>query len=255
MTYPAHRKSNDASLDPVTEQRLWERAAAGDERAREDLVRNYLPFAEAMAKRYRTAREPHEDLEQVASMGLIKAVDRFDPSRGVPFKGFAGPTILGELKRHFRDRVWTVRVPRSVQEGIAEVETATADLESELQRTPSIGEIARHLGKDETDVLEMLEANLNRRPVSMDRTMRTDEDDAAPAADRIGAEDGGYELVEGRLTIEQELPHLDDRERRVIKLRFADDMTQSQIAAEIGCSQMQVSRILRGALTKLRDRV
>ena len=255
MTYPADKKSNDVLLDPVTEQRLWERVAAGDERAREELVRNYLPFAEAMAKRYRTAREPHEDLEQVASMGLIKAVDRFDPSRGVPFKGFAGPTILGELKRHFRDRVWTVRVPRSVQEGIAEVEAATADLESELQRTPSIGEIARHLDKDETDVLEMLEANLNRRPVSMDRTMRTDEDDAAPASDRIGAEDGGYELVEGRLTIEQELPHLDDRERRVIKLRFADDMTQSQIAAEIGCSQMQVSRILRGALAKLRDRV
>jgi len=208
-----------------------------------------------MAKRYRTAREPHEDLEQVASIGLIKAVDRFDPERGVPFKGFAGPTILGELKRHFRDRVWTVRVPRSVQEGIAEVETATADLEAELQRTPSIGEIAAHLGKDETEVLEVLEANLNRRPVSIDRTMRTDEDDSAPAAERIGTEDESYELVEGRLTIEQEMPHLDERERRVIKLRFADDLTQSQIAAEIGCSQMQVSRILRGALGKLRERV
>jgi RNA polymerase sigma-B factor len=251
----SYRARNDGALDPLAEQRLWERVAAGDERAREELVRSDLPFAEAMAKRYRTAREPHEDLEQVASMGLIKAVDRFDPSRGVPFKGFAGPTILGELKRHFRDRVWTVRVPRSVQEGIAEVEAATADLESELQRTPSIGEIARHLGKDETDVLEILEANLNRRPVSIDRTMRTDEDDAAPAVDRIGSADEGYELIEGRLTIEQEMPHLDERERRVIELRFADDMTQSQIAAEIGCSQMQISRILRGALAKLRERV
>ena len=128
----------------------------------------YLPFAEAMANRYRTAREPHEDLQQVASMGLFKAIDRFDPDRGVPFKGFAGPTILGELKRHFRDRVWTVRVPRSVQEGIAEVETATADLEAELQRTPSVREIAEHLGRSETDVLEALEANM-QPPARLDR--------------------------------------------------------------------------------------
>jgi RNA polymerase sigma-B factor len=255
VTYPHGGDSNERPLDPVEEQRLWKRVGEGDERAREELVRYFLPFAEAMAKRYRTAREPHEDLEQVASMGLIKAIDRFEPERGVPFKGFAGPTILGEIKRHFRDRVWTVRVPRSVQEGIAEVEAATNDLESELQRTPSVREIAEHLGKSETDVLEVLEANLNRRPVSIDRTMRTDEDDSAPAAERIGTEDEGYELIEGRLTIEQEMPHLDDRERRVIKLRFADDMTQSQIAGEIGCSQMQVSRILRGALGKLRERV
>ena len=255
MTYPQGGDSNERPLDPVEEQRLWKRVGEGDERAREDLVRHFLSFAEAMAKRYRTAREPHEDLEQVASMGLIKAIDRFEPERGVPFKGFAGPTILGEIKRHFRDRVWTVRVPRSVQEGIAEVEAATNDLESELQRTPSVREIADHLGKSETDVLEVLEANLNRRPVSIDGTMRIDEDGSAPAAERIGTEDEGYELIEGRLTIEQEIPHLDERERRVIKLRFADDMTQSQIAGEIGCSQMQVSRILRGALGKLRERV
>ncbi|MCB0876854.1 MAG: SigB/SigF/SigG family RNA polymerase sigma factor [Solirubrobacterales bacterium] len=255
MSYPHGAEPNHDSLDPAEERRLWQRVGDGDERAREDLVRHYLPFAEAMAKRYRTAREPHEDLEQVASMGLVKAVDRFDPGRGVPFKGFASPTILGELKRHFRDRVWTVRVPRSVQEGIAEVETATSDLEAELQRSPSIREIAERLGKSETDVLDVLEANLNRRPVSIDRTMRTDEDDSAPASERIGTEDSGFELVEGRLTIEQELPHLDERERRVIELRFAEDMTQSQIAAEIGCSQMQVSRILRGALAKLRERV
>jgi RNA polymerase sigma-B factor len=173
----------------------------------------------------------------------------------VPFKGFAGPTILGELKRHFRDRVWTVHVPRSVQEGIAEVESATADLEAELQRTPSVAEIAAHLGKDPTDVLDVLQANLNRRPVSIDRTIRTNEDDSAPAAERIGTEEEGYELVEGRLAIEQELPRLDQRERRVIELRFAADMTQTQIAAEIGCSQMQVSRILRRALDKLRENV
>jgi RNA polymerase sigma-B factor len=244
VSYPAEEHPNKP-LDQVAEGRLWKQAGAGDERAREDLVRHYLPFAEAMANRYRTAREPHEDLQQVASMGLLKAIDRFDPDRGVPFKGFAGPTILGELKRHFRDRVWTVRVPRSVQEGIADVETATADLEAELQRTPSVREIAEHLGRSETDVLEALEANMHRRPVSIDR----------PAAERIGTEDAGFELVDGRLTIEQELPHLDERERRVIKLRFADDMTQSQIAAEVGCSQMQVSRILRGALAKLRERV
>ena len=244
MSYSAEEHPNKP-LDQAAERRLWKQAGAGDERAREDLVRHYLPFAEAMANRYRTAREPHEDLQQVASMGLLKAIDRFDP----------GPTILGELKRHFRDRVWTVRVPRSVQEGIAEVETATVDLEAELQRTPSVREIAEHLGKSETDVLEALEANMHRRPVSIDRPARVEDEDSAPAAERIGTEDAGFELVDGRLTIEQELPHLDERERRVIKLRFADDMTQSQIAAEVGCSQMQVSRILRGALAKLRERV
>jgi RNA polymerase sigma-B factor len=254
VSYPAEEHPNKP-LDQVAEGRLWKQAGAGDERAREDLVRHYLPFAEAMANRYRTAREPHEDLQQVASMGVLKAIDRFDPDRGVPFKGFAGPTILGELKRHFRDRVWTVRVPRSVQEGIADVETATADLEAELQRTPSVREIAEHLGRSETDVLEALEANMHRRPVSIDRPARVEDDDSAPAAERIGTDDAGFELVDGRLTIEQELPHLDERERRVIKLRFADDMTQSQIAAEVGCSQMQVSRILRGALAKLRERV
>ncbi|MEZ5073805.1 MAG: SigB/SigF/SigG family RNA polymerase sigma factor [Solirubrobacterales bacterium] len=253
MSHPPHRPAA-GDLDPTRERHLWKRAGDGDERAREELVRHYLPFAAAMALRYRSAREPHEDLEQVASMGLVKAVDRFDPDRGVPFMGFAAPTILGELKRHFRDRVWAVHVPRSIQEGIAEVESATANLEAELQRTPSIGEIAELLGRDETDILEILEANLNRRPVSIDRTTHTDED-ASPVAERIGAEDAGYELVEGRVTIEQELPHLDERERRVIGLRFADDMTQSQIADEIGCSQMQVSRILRRALEKLRERV
>jgi RNA polymerase sigma-B factor len=252
---PDHYGQHDEILPAGEEARLWRQVAAGDGQARERLVRHYLPFAEALARRYRTAREPHEDLEQVASMGLVKAVDRFDPDRGVPFKGFAAPTILGELKRHFRDRVWTVRVPRSVQEGIADVESATADLIAEKQRTPSVGEIAARLGKDETDVLEILEANQNRRPSSMDRTLRSDDEDSAPVAELIGADDEGFELVEGRLTIEQELPALDDRERRVIALRFGKDMTQSQIAAEIGCSQMQVSRIIRRALDKLRDRV
>jgi RNA polymerase sigma-B factor len=257
-TGPLHRDHDDHHhevLPEGEEARLWRRVATGDARARERLVRHYLPFAEALARRYRTAREPHEDLEQVAGMGLVKAVDRFDPARGVPFKGFAAPTILGELKRHFRDRVWTVRVPRSIQEGIADVDAATADLIAELQRTPSVREIAARLGRDETDVLEILEANQKRRPSSIDRTLRSDDEDSAPVADLIGAEDQGFELVEGRLAIEQEMPVLDDRERRVIALRFGGDMTQSQIAAEIGCSQMQVSRILRRALDKLRERV
>jgi RNA polymerase sigma-B factor len=255
MSYPSRSGSNETGLSAAEEARLWERHGGGDKAARDELVRHYLPFATALAKRYRAAPEPYEDLEQVAGMGLLKAVDRFDPARGVPFKGFAAPTILGELKRHFRDRVWTVHVPRSVQEGIAEVEAATADLEAELQRTPSVAEIAAHLGKDPTDVLDVLQANLNRRPVSIDRTIRTSEDDSAPAAERIGTEEEGYELVEGRLAIEQELPRLDERERRVLELRFAAEKTQTQIAAEIGCSQMQVSRILRRALDKLRERV
>ncbi|GIK77435.1 MAG: SigB/SigF/SigG family RNA polymerase sigma factor [Acidobacteria bacterium] len=248
------RPASGEDLPAGEEERLWRRAADADERARERLVRHYLPFAEMLARRYHTAREPHEDLEQVARMGLVKAVARFEPERGVPFKGFAAPTILGELKRHFRDRVWMVRVPRSIQEGIAEIEAATTGLAAELQRMPSVREIAARVGREETEVLEILEANQRRRPSSIDRTVRGDDGDAAPAAELIGGEDDGFELVEGRLAIERELPHLDERERRVIALRFAADMTQSQIAAEIGCSQMQVSRILRRALDKLRER-
>src|SRR3954449_2636237 len=238
------------------EAELWERFTRDrDPAVREELVRRNMPFAKRLALRYRGASEPFDDLLQVATMGLLNAVDRFDPERGIPFTAFASPTILGELKRHFRDRVWTVRVPRGLHDRMAEVEKAIGELTVELQRSPSVPEIAERLEVDAGDVLEVLEANHNRRPLSLDRPVGGEDSDESPAAEWVGDEDEGFELVEDKLALERALPHLDERERLVLRLRFAEDMTQSQIAERIGHSQMHVSRILRRTLQRIREQI
>jgi RNA polymerase sigma-B factor len=239
----------------VAEGLLWRRLRdQRDPAAREELVRRYLPFAKNLALRYRGASESFDDLLQVANLGLVNAVDRFDPARGTPFAAFASPTILGELKRHFRDRVWTVRVPRGLHDRMAEVEKATAALTIELQRSPSVPEIAAKLEIEPAEVLEVLEANHNRRPLSLDRPVGG-EDDESPASEWVGDEDEGYELIDDKLALEGVLPQLDDRERLILRLRFVEDMTQSQIAEQIGHSQMHVSRILRRTLERIRAQV
>ncbi len=239
----------------ANDRELWRRfSQRRDPAIREELVRRYLPFAKSLALRYRGASESFDDLLQVASLGLVNAIDRFDPARGTPFTAFASPTILGELKRHFRDRVWTVRVPRGLHDRMAEVEKAIAALTVQLQRSPSVGEIAARMEVDPADVLEVLEANHNRRPLSLDRPVGGDEDES-PASEWVGDEDAGFELVEDKLALEGVLPHLDERERLVLQLRFVEDMTQSQIAERIGHSQMHVSRILRRTLERIREEV
>ncbi|HEX7059657.1 MAG TPA: SigB/SigF/SigG family RNA polymerase sigma factor [Solirubrobacterales bacterium] len=238
------------------DEELWRKFAHDrDPAIREELIRRNMPFAKRLASRYRGASESFDDLLQVANLGLLNAVDRFDPERGIPFTAFASPTILGELKRHFRDRVWTVRVPRGLHDRMAEVDKAIAELMEQLQRSPSVGEIAEHLGVDQTDVLEVMEASHNRRPLSLDRPASSDEADESPASEWIGSEDEGFELVEGRIALDAALPYLDERERLVLRLRFAEDMTQSQIAEQIGNSQMHVSRILRRALARIREQI
>jgi RNA polymerase sigma-B factor len=235
---------------------LWRRfARERDPAIREELVRRNMPFAKRLALRYRGASEPFDDLLQVATLGLINAIDRFDPERGIPFTAFASPTILGELKRHFRDRVWTVRVPRGLHDRMGEVEKAITELTKELQRSPSVGEIAERLEIEQTDVLEVMEADHNRRPLSLDRPANQEDSEESPPAEWIGSEDKAFELVEGRIALEEALPYLDDRERLVLHLRFVEDMTQSQIAERIGHSQMHVSRILRRALARIRDQI
>lgn len=247
---------SDPQLRLASEDLLWARFSRNaDPRAREELIRRYLPFAAKLTQRYRGASESFDDLLQVANLGLVNAIDRFDSSRGVPFTAFASPTILGELKRHFRDRVWTVRVPRSLHDRLAEVDKAVAALTRDLQRSPSIAEIAERLQMEETEVLEALEANHNRRPLSLDRPAGTEDGEEAPAAEWIGEEDAGYELVEGKAALEAALPGLDERERTVLRLRFVDDLTQSQIAERIGFSQMHVSRILRDTLRRIREQI
>ena len=239
----------------ANERELWDRfVAEHDPTIREELVRRYLPFAKNLALRYRGASESFDDLLQVASLGLVNAIDRFDLSRDVRFATYAVPTIAGELKRHFRDRVWTVRVPRGLHDRMAEVDKAISALTVELQRSPSVGEIAAKLDVDPTDVLEVLEANHNRRPLSLDRPVGGEEEES-PASEWVGDEDEGFELVEDKLALEGALPHLDERERLVLQLRFVEDMTQSQIAERIGHSQMHVSRILRRTLERIRAEV
>jgi RNA polymerase sigma-B factor len=238
------------------ERELWRRFVRDrDPAIREELVRRNLPFAKRLARRYRGASESFDDLLQVASLALVNAVDRFDPERGIPFSAFASPTILGELKRHFRDRAWTVRVPRGLHDRMARVDKAVSELTEKLQRSPSIGEIAERLVLEPTDVLEVLEANHNRRPLSLDRPAGGEDAEEASPADWVGEEDKNFELVEGRVALDAALPHLDERERLVLRLRFVDDMTQSQIAERIGHSQMHVSRILRRALARIREQV
>jgi RNA polymerase sigma-B factor len=236
------------------EKELWRRFKwERDQRAREELVALYMPIARRMAGRYAGVVEPYDDLVQVASLGLLNAIDRFDIDRGTPFLGFAKPTIMGELKRYFRDKVWTIRVPRAMHDRMAAIETATEELTEELSRPPSPKEIAAHLRIDTGDVLEALEARENRRPVALDRPLRGDAGDELAAPEWLGEVDGGYELVEDRLTVESVLPSLDEREREVLRLRFIEDLPQSKIAARIGCSQMHVSRLLRSTLDRLRE--
>jgi RNA polymerase sigma-B factor len=245
-----------ASEQLAGDEELWRRFVRDrDPAIREELVRRNLPFAKRLALRYRGASESLDDLLQVASLGLVNAVDRFDPERGIPFTAFASPTVLGELKRHFRDRAWTVRVPRGLHDRMAQVDKAIGELTKELQRSPSVGEIADRLELEPTDVLEVMEANHNRRPLSLDRPAGGEDPDEGTPADWVGSEDDGYELVEGRVALDAALPYLDERERLVLRLRFVEDMTQSQIAEKIGHSQMHVSRILRRALVRIREQI
>jgi RNA polymerase sigma-B factor len=235
------------------EKDLWKRFKTGrDQGAREELVAMYMPMARRMARRYAGVVEPYDDLLQVASLGLLNAVDRFDATRGTPFAGFAKPTILGELKRYFRDKVWTIRVPRPIHDRLARIESATEELTEQLSRAPSAKELATKLTIGEGEVLEAQEAKENRRPLGLDAPIRGEEGDDASAPEWVGEVDGGYELVEDRMTLESVLPSLDARQREILRLRFIEDLPQARIAERVGCSQMHVSRLLRSTLERMR---
>ena len=214
----------------------------------------FLPLARQLARRYQRGSEPLDDLIQVASLGLLKAIDRFEPDRPTAFSSFAVPTILGELKRHFRDRGWSVRVPRDLQEMAVRVERVTEDLARELGRAPSPAEIAEHIGATTEQVMEAREAAGAYRAVSLDRP-RDDDEDGDGIADSMGIEDPGFGWAEDAATVERMLAVLTDREREVLRLRFVEDLTQSEIGARVGVSQMHVSRLIRQSVEKLRDEV
>jgi RNA polymerase sigma-B factor len=192
-----------------------------------------------------------DDLNQVASLGLLKAVDRFDPERQTAFSSFAVPTILGELKRHFRDKGWSVRVPRDLQELAVRLEPVTEELSRELGRPPTPSEIAERTGTTVEQVLEAREAAGAYRAVSLDRPREDDEDEGAGIV--LGIEDPGFGVAEDSATVERLMRVLSDREREVLRLRFAEDLTQAEIGERVGVSQMHVSRIIRQAIARLRE--
>ncbi len=219
---------------------------------REKLVEMHLPLVEHLARRFRNRGEPLDDLVQVATIGLIKSVDRFDPERGVEFSTYATPTIVGEIKRHFRDKGWAVRVPRRLQELRLSLTSATADLSQRLGRAPTVAELADQLKLSEEEVLEGLESANAYSTLSLD-VPEQGEQDSPVVADSLGAEDEELEGVEYRESLKPLLAKLPPREKKILLLRFFGNMTQSQIAEEIGISQMHVSRLLARTLAQLRD--
>ena len=247
-----------------------ERARVGDGRAEEDrtlfaryldkrdpvdremLVERFLPLARQLARRYERPEEPFDDLFQVACLGLINAIDRFDLDRGLAFSSYAVPTILGEIKRYFRDRTWSVRVPRDLQELALKVDRAVSELDLELHRKPTVAEIGAKVGADDEHVLEALEASGAYRATSLQTPWGADEDSGDTLGDAIGNEECGFALAEDRATIERVMRVITPREREILRLRFAEDLTQAEIGERVGVSQMHVSRILRQAIARLR---
>jgi RNA polymerase sigma-B factor len=219
---------------------------------REMLVERFLPLARQLARRYERPEEPFDDLFQVACLGLVKAIDRFDLEREVAFSSYAVPTILGEIKRYFRDRTWSVRVPRDLQELALKVDRAVSELALDLHRQPTVEEISAKVGADEEDVLEALEASGAYKATSLESPRGSEDEAGDTLGDTLGTEEQGFELAEDRATIEHLMRSITPREREVLRLRFAEDLTQAEIGERIGVSQMQVSRIIRQSVARLR---
>ena len=224
----------------------------GDRGLRNELIEAHQGLAAHLARRLANRGEALDDLKQVAFVGLLKAVERFDPGRGLEFSTFATATIEGELKRHFRDRTWAIRPPRRRQELHLLLGGAVSDLSQQLGRAPRVPEVAAHLNVTEDEVLDAMDAGGAYRPASLDAP-RSSSESSVSLANSIGSEDAGFEMAEHRLLIEEVLARLPEREQRILRLRFFDEMGQSEIAAEVGVSQVHVSRLLARTLLQLRD--
>lgn len=227
----------------------------GDRAAREALVTSFMPLARKVARRYWNSSLPREDLTQVANLALVKAIDRFDTGRGRPFEAFAIPTILGELRRYFRDSSWAVHVARGAQERSKAVQDAIELLSRDHGRPPTVQQLALYLELPEEDILDALQVAHAYTATSLDAPVQSGEEDETTLASTLGEHDDGYEHVETEMLIENALACLTDREQRLLKLRFVDELTQAQIGKQLGVSQMQVSRLLRATLAKLRDHI
>jgi RNA polymerase sigma-B factor len=224
-----------------------------DRRARDILIERFLPLARKLARRYASSNEPYDDLVQVASLGLVKAVERFDPERGFAFSSFAVPTIVGELKRYFRDTAWALHVDRSAQERARKIADARRQIGTRLGRSPTVGELAEYLECSSEEVLDGLQIGEAYDTVSLDAPRQAEDGGEVSRLDAIGDEDGRLGMIDEQATIFAAAQSLPERERQILFLRFSEDLTQTEIAARVGVSQMQVSRLLRRSLQRLRD--
>ncbi len=237
----------------ATEELFALRGREDDAAVREELVRRFEPLARSVARRYHSRGEPIDDLTQVANVGLLKAIDRFDSARGYAFTSYATPTMLGELKRYFRDSGWAVHVPRGVKERAVELAGATEKLASHLGRSPSLGELAQELGVSEEQTLEAIEAYHARHAAPLEQGSDEEDSPSLSPAQLLGAEDERLEQAEYLSMIAKGVESLSDSDRMILFLRFGRDLTQSEIARRVGTSQMQVSRLLRAAIEKIRQ--
>jgi RNA polymerase sigma-B factor len=233
----------------ATREQFVEFALTRDERLRNELVESHLGLAHQLARRFVSRGESYDDLVQVASLALVKSVDRFDPDRGVEFSTFATRTVIGELKRHFRDRGWAIRAPRRIQELYLELGPAIETLSQELGRPPTVAEMAESIGASQEAVLEAIEAGQSYRTSSIDAPDRQE----GTISDRLGDIETGFGGAEDRLVLAISLADLKERERLILKYRFVDGLSQSEIADRVGISQMHVSRLLVASLAKLRE--
>jgi RNA polymerase sigma-B factor len=248
------RIATDSPRRRVQERRWFERYRQdGDRAARDALVERFLPLAHYLARRYRGGGDHADDLMQVASVGLLKAIDRFDPDRGVAFSSFAMPTIIGEIKRYFRDKGWAVRVPRELQERSLAVDRLADELERELGRTPTAAQIADRMSTSVEHVLEARAASWAHHGVSLDRPSGDEDDESRTLVDTLGFTDEAFSRAESSVTFDGLLASLGDRERLVMNLRFREDLTQAEIGARVGISQMHVSRLIRQSIEQLRE--
>jgi RNA polymerase sigma-B factor len=255
---PAPFRANELGVGPADSTHrdappeLFAAARDGDAAAREELVRRYMPLARSLALRFRGRSEPLDDLVQVAAIGLVIALGRFDPDRGLAFSSFAVPTILGELRRHFRDRTWAVHMPRRLQERSAHLGKVADELARDLGRHPTVDELAARTGLGEEEVLDGLQAGAAYRASSLDRPLNANDDE--PMSSLLGSEEDGFRDVEARLTVAATANRLlTRRQRRVLWLHVDHDLTQEEIARRVGISQMQVSRDLGAARDALRE--
>ncbi len=252
MAPPTATREPGIGTGPTSEAQLFARHLRGDQAAREALVRRFMPLARSLARRYDRSSEPFEDLLQVASLGLLKALDRFDPTLGHPFASFAVPTILGEMRRHFRDAGWSVHVPRGSQERALKVRDAQERLANARGRAPTVNELAEYLELSTAEIIDALQAIQAYESLSLDAPRPGATDEATSYGDAMGEVDSRYELVELDATVSAVLGRIPQREREILRMRFVEDLTQTEIAERVGISQMQVSRLLRRSLDQLR---